>query len=885
VLGIDNLHHLDPASLRALAWIFSRLQNSSLTVVMTERPGRRPVGSRPRSELLQHIPVRYLELAPLSPEGVRAVVADRLGDAEADRHAARYAELCDGSPLVLRHLIHVHTAGMQDHPAQYGFAVLSVLLRGEPCLLTVARALAVLGADASPEAVAAVAGVSGELAQHALYMLRGIGVLYGMEFRDPSVAVELLDDLPRRDRAALRRRAAAFLHEAGAPAGALAVQLVETPLADLPWAEDALAGAAREALTHDQPRTALAFLEHALRAPHGDPGRRAGWRARISRLKWQLSPATAAQELPALGSGLAAGHLGPGDVADLCWLLAWYGELEMLGAILEEPGRPGRTRRSDADVLQAVRTWLDSMYPGLVDTAAGGIAAPVPDRPAGRRLDPWSSAAELADALVRQGGGALSARAEEYLYARPDHDSLWSGELALLTMFCLIYADELDAAADWCAHLLSEARRRGTPAWTAVFTAAAAEIDLRRGDLDAATRGAQEALTALPPSGWGVAIGLPISTLVLASVREGRLDQASAHLARPAPEAMFRSRYGLHYLYARGHYRLASGDPRLALADFLLCGKLTGAWTDRGTGPVLWRVAAARAWMGLGDRDQARLLAREELARIAPGSARARGLALHVLADLCAPAERPLVLTEAAAALDECGDRFEQTRILVALCHAYRDIGDHVRARRAARRAVRRAGLEAEPAESASVHTYMAQNHLALPEAVELKRAQMEPVQSRIGQADADHSAVAHRDPDKSGLPKEHADHADRADHADQEQPAQPDPALAPAGPVKARGGGRRSAGHSASGIASLTARERDVAALASQGLTNQEIAGKLLITPSTVEQHLTRVFRKLRVSGRSQLPGEPLSVAVREASAPYAGSSGGSPCRSAGSP
>ncbi|MBZ6200642.1 helix-turn-helix transcriptional regulator, partial [Streptomyces olivaceus] len=35
---------------------------------------------------------------------------------------------------------------------------------------------------------------------------------------------------------------------------------------------------------------------------------------------------------------------------------------------------------------------------------------------------------------------------------------------------------------------------------------------------------------------------------------------------------------------------------------------------------------------------------------------------------------------------------------------------------------------------------------------------------------------------------------------------------------------------------------------------TNREIAGKLYLTTSTVEQHLTRIYRKLGVSSRVQL-------------------------------
>jgi len=52
-----------------------------------------------------------------------------------------------------------------------------------------------------------------------------------------------------------------------------------------------------------------------------------------------------------------------------------------------------------------------------------------------------------------------------------------------------------------------------------------------------------------------------------------------------------------------------------------------------------------------------------------------------------------------------------------------------------------------------------------------------------------------------------------------------------------------------------LTEAERRVAALAADGFSNRQIADKLFITVSTVEQHLTRVYSKLNVSRRSDLP------------------------------
>ncbi|MFF8958396.1 BREX system ATP-binding domain-containing protein [Streptomyces sp. NPDC014894] len=54
-----------------------------------------------------------------------------------------------------------------------------------------------------------------------------------------------------------------------------------------------------------------------------------------------------------------------------------------------------------------------------------------------------------------------------------------------------------------------------------------------------------------------------------------------------------------------------------------------------------------------------------------------------------------------------------------------------------------------------------------------------------------------------------------------------------------------------------LSGAERRVAVLAAHGHTNKEISRKLCITISTVEQHLTRVFRKLGVKARRDLPAE----------------------------
>ncbi|MFD4598202.1 AAA family ATPase [Streptomyces sp. NPDC058464] len=52
-----------------------------------------------------------------------------------------------------------------------------------------------------------------------------------------------------------------------------------------------------------------------------------------------------------------------------------------------------------------------------------------------------------------------------------------------------------------------------------------------------------------------------------------------------------------------------------------------------------------------------------------------------------------------------------------------------------------------------------------------------------------------------------------------------------------------------------LTPREWQVAAMAVAGLTNAEIATRLFVTTSTVEFHMNKVFRKLGVTSRRQIP------------------------------
>lgn len=781
VLMVDDVQHADESSIHCLLYLARRLRFSRALMVLNEQTGLPHQFQEFHAELQRQPHSRRIRLGPLSQDGVRELLSSRLGEEPASGLAPLVAEATGGNPLLVNGVIEDHgfspDAGELGLGDGFGEAVLACLHRSPPQSLEVAKVIAVLGGSGCTDLISSVLGSPIAVTSQYIRMLNVIGVLSGWQFRHPAATQAVLDQVPVDERVRIHVKAATVLRDTGASKETVAQHLLAAG-APLPsWASGVLRDAAEMALFGDQTSTAIAYLELAC-SICTDEQERDALMALLTSIEWRVDPSSATRHLSCLTATGRLGRLDRRHATTMLRYLLWHGLFDEVEETMRHLAKlPVQDDPAGAAEVGFLRMWLTYSYPPLAAHLPAAAEQAVPA--ALSASSQHQAATVLSTILANQVDDHVVGRAEQLLQScQLDDDTL---EPLTTVLTALMYADRTQLAAQWCDSLLGEASARRAPTWQAVLSSTRAEISLRQGDLLAVQEHARAALTRVSPERWGPSIGSPLASQLLAATEMGDFDEAARVLARPAPQSMYESRFGLYYLHARGRYYLATGRPHAALPDFQMCGDLMTAWRIDLPGLVPWRLDLAETHLHLRNRNQALALIEEQLALVPTTPSRTRGMALRLLALASDIAVRPKLLGEACEVLQASDARLELAKALTDLSHVHHVTGESDRARMVSRRAI---------SVARSCHA--------------------EPLLERTSP-----------------------------------RPQERQPVIRPE-IIEVTGG---------MDVSALSEAERRVAALAAQGHTNRQIARRLFITVSTVEQHLTRAYRKLNVNRRTDLP------------------------------
>ncbi|MEO3749537.1 GNAT family N-acetyltransferase [Streptomyces sp. B6B3] len=898
VIAVDDVQHADAASARFLLYLAYRVGAARILLVLGERSGLGEDRPPLHAELLGQPHCRRVGLAPLSPDAQAGMLAPHL-DADARRSFGVASQaLTAGNPLLVRALAQDHRGrpvpdALPAPSAAFARAVLDCLRRGEPTATPIAQALAVAGEAASPGFLARLLGLERQHVAQVLDALAATGLLVEGRIRHPAVRTVLVDGMAPAERAALHGRVARLLHRRGAAAGVVADHLLAAESAGAagePWVVPVLADAAGTAVAGAEPERAGTYLRLALAACR-DARQRQRIEGELAGLGWRVAPTAGP-----LSSGAGPGrHERPAEASGSGGSGGSDGPVEPGGS--DSPGGPGGTLGSGRPVEPDGPGGPDRPGSPGGPSAPGGAEAPGA-RGRGTGGDPLGALGRLlwfgpADATAdgprpgdtsrapgtRARSGGLTTRFNE---AATDREAL---KLLLSCLYPRLFPGAYPGAypgptpagpPGWavveCGDRVPDASGRPLRAAAALFAVLAGEHHANGG-------------TPQAPWAWGRGDGvLDATEQVLQGTRIGESSLGGVLAALAA----------LVY------------DDRLAEAA-RWCDPLLESAESRQS-PV-WHatLSAARGLISLrqGDLVAAEQQANEALARLSPASwGVGIGLPLSVLVlantamgrhrtaethlavpvppamfqTLCGPhylhaRGRHLLATGRPRAaledLDACrrllshwqfdvpglvawhtdtalarlalGERAAATAVVDELLPTLRPGPSRTRGMALRVRARCVEGTERERLLRQAVDQL---EQCGDRYELVLALADLGQAQHALGQHEAAFAAGR-----RAQRLRRHGFAApDAADGV-------PSTAALGAAPGPPRAGGRD--GGPAGAADDLTEAELRVAALAAHGQSNREIATTLLITVSTVEQHLTRVFRKLGVRGRAELRPE----------------------------
>jgi DNA-binding CsgD family transcriptional regulator len=357
-------------------------------------------------------------------------------------------------------------------------------------------------------------------------------------------------------------------------------------------------------------------------------------------------------------------------------------------------------------------------------------------------------------------------------------------------------------------------------------------------------------------------IASPVAASAVAMlIYAGRLDSAERWCDRLLRQAQEHKRPTMHAMFAaaKAVISVRRGDPVAAQrrAHAALSLVPPKSW---GVAVGVPLAAMIQATTAMGRLEEAATY----LAVPVPDSMFRTTYGLHYL---CARGQYHLATGNAADALADfrrCGELMAAWQLdvpalvpwRIGIAQAHLGLGDEAAAERVLR-------TEAEPAEPGSPRDRGVALRLLAARATGRRRVDLLRESVRVLQSCGDRVDLAHT---LAALSKTHHEAGDvreaqllahRAHRQAQLCGVEPELLELPAELVPAEPARRRAPSVPSTGVAPLdclTDAEQRVALLVTEGHTNRKIATKLYLTVSTVEQHLTRIYRKLDVRSRRDL-------------------------------
>ncbi|MFD7668431.1 ATP-binding protein [Streptomyces sp. NPDC059788] len=676
---VDDLQWADLPSLRWLAYLSRRPHGLRVVLVCTLRDGD-PGAQHPLVRDLADA-ADVLRPAPLSLDGIRAMIHHHMGEPADDSYATACRETSGGNPMFLQSVLsHLAMSGHRptaEHagevhvqgPAELRDRLAACLCTQPKPVRDLAAAIAAFGDHGESDLIRRHARLDVVGFQQALRTLHHLGLLapHGTPRFVHHVVRDAVDcalTVDERERA--RDAAAELLHQAGRPAEHVADLLMAVTTTDRPWAVRVLRTAARTALRRGAPEAAIRYLRRALLGSTGG-NERARLLIELAGAERGSDPAAcerhigqAVSLLPSATDRAAATLLippnllgeAPPSAVDL---------LRRVSEDLDPTAAHQGTAREIALRLEA-RLWHaghenPTEVAGAVERLRGLGTPPPMDTGGARELAAvLTNAAVLSSALPAPDVAALAQQIME-------REPLTAARACIALPLVAVALYATDSAEGINARLSCE-QRSDRP--DAVVHAENALLQLASGRLPQAREQADRA-TELANADWREPI-----TAVLAAVA---MESGDIQLIESLLEDAGQRRTNSLGLTAMLQLLKASLDARRgrgahALESLLACGRQLEAAGWRNSSLYPWRPRAVVLHHRLGEPRAALALAEEELAWARQWAAPvALGRALRLKALLPGGGGVP-ALRESAEVLRSSANALERARTLLQLGRA-----------------------------------------------------------------------------------------------------------------------------------------------------------------------------------------------------------------------